>query len=598
MNQIISNGIKIFILIETLYFLFCSSSIIFNNNYIFQLIIEYFILIFLILILKKRANLTLNLLSTIFIFTYNLALNVQNTSLDYQQCFLTVTALDNSGKIGLIPSSTIYISIFYLILNFMISFFYYFVENGSYKKINKFIFSSMLITILIIYSFFTKAPFFSLFTTFYEYTTAGNVDKSTVNIEKLVNTQFITVNHESKYPFIKQKIYLDKIPFERTKNYVEKPNIIHFFIEGLSSRTVGCYNPNFSKLTPNIDKFSKISLLVKNYFSHTQATYRGIRGQLSSTYPSYGGSNAVGWATVSNEIPDMELLCLPHILNKNGYQTEMWAGCSQNEGLLALQCLKHFGFDGFYGLESLCPHENDSKSNLVPDRILFEKFIKRLKQNSNDIPFYIALYSTQTHSWIDSQSGDKRFDNGKSETLNTIHNLDFNFGTFLEYFLSSSFFQNTIIIFSSDHCHFPSEDYLDVVKDEEDYQPLFFDKIPLLIFDPTHKLHGQWDTGSFSSVDIVPSILHLLEFPNHPNHFMGHSLFDNDSYRGRDYVPFYGNQFLIHHKSKIRKTDWVYENHNCASLFKNAINYQRVIEKQNRLWNRKFDSMIKTKSSN
>ena len=348
-------------------------------------------------------------------------------------------------------------------------------------------------------------------------------------------------------------------------------------------------------MTPNIDEFAKKSLIVKNYFSHTQATYRGLRGQLSSIYPTYGGSNSVGWATASNGIPEMALLCLPHILNKNGYQTEMWAGCSQNEGLLEVQCLEHFGFDKFYGLESMHNHTNQSNINLVPDRTLFKNFVKRLEGNSDENPFYLALYSTQTHSWLNSQSGDKRFGDGASETLNTIHNLDFNFGIFLNYFFSSRFFQNTIIIFSTDHCHFPSEDFLDVVKNQEDYQPLFFDEIPLLIFDPTHNLPAQWNTGSYSSVDIAPSILHLLEFPNHPNHFLGRSIFDHDPYGVRDYIPFYGNQYLIYHKGKIRKDDWINSNHNGASLFKNAIDYQRVIEKQNRLWDRKFDPLIKTK---
>ena len=57
--------------------------------------------------------------------------------------------------------------------------------------------------------------------------------------------------------------------------------------------------------------------------------------------------------------------------------------------------------------------------------------------------------------------------------------------------------------------------------------PLTESKVPLLILDPTHELPNVYDAGVRSSIDLAPSLLHLLGFPRkRANSFLGTSLFE------------------------------------------------------------------------
>ena len=111
-------------------------------------------------------------------------LNVQNTSLVYQKCFLTVTAIDNVDKVGLLPSSTIYISTFCLLSNLVISIFY-FLKKSDVIIYKKNYLRSIFIILLIIYPFFRSVPFLSFLKTVYDYTDAGNVNNTKINLKEL-----------------------------------------------------------------------------------------------------------------------------------------------------------------------------------------------------------------------------------------------------------------------------------------------------------------------------------------------------------------------------------------------------------------------------
>jgi len=62
-------------------------------------------------------------------------------------------------------------------------------------------------------------------------------------------------------------------------------NVIVFFVEALSARKLSRYGGAFPDLTPNLNAFALGALKINNYFSHTQTTFPGIRGQLCSMFP-------------------------------------------------------------------------------------------------------------------------------------------------------------------------------------------------------------------------------------------------------------------------------------------------------------------------
>ena len=62
----------------------------------------------------------------------------------------------------------------------------------------------------------------------------------------------------------------------------EDMNLIVIFTEGLGEVVLDS-NDKYAGLTPNLLKFKKESYDFKNYYNHTAATYKGIRGQLFSS---------------------------------------------------------------------------------------------------------------------------------------------------------------------------------------------------------------------------------------------------------------------------------------------------------------------------
>src|SRR3546814_4439619 len=60
----------------------------------------------------------------------------------------------------------------------------------------------------------------------------------------------------------------------------------------------------------------------------------------------------------------------------------------------------------------------------------------------------------------------EKYGDGSNHSLNTIHNLDAQFGRFYRWFARSRYADNTLLIFTSDHAHYPEPSYVQVARDE------------------------------------------------------------------------------------------------------------------------------------
>lgn len=333
------------------------------------------------------------------------------------------------------------------------------------------------------------------------------------------------------YPFMKDWVYKTDLVFARTNYKVTNPNVIIIFTEGTSARLLGCYGGRFPELTPNIDDFSQSGMLVKNYFNHTAATFRGTHGQLASCYPRYGGFEKGGWAMdgAASSLSMRKYQTLPNVLN-NTYDTIFISPHVKSDPYTDMaQMLK---FKQIYvrdDMQNILGYEPSLASESIKDNDMYKSIIQLLKQRSTNKPFLLAFYTFGTHADLDvSEDGVVYNEWIKSNaSLNTIHNCDAAFGAFWNYFLSSPYKDNTIIIFTADHAHFHDKAYLEAVDDEEDYKKIFFDKIPLIIYDPIHQLPHEFDANDSTSLDLTPTVLQLLDINNVENSFMGKSIFDS-----------------------------------------------------------------------
>lgn len=354
----------------------------------------------------------------------------------------------------------------------------------------------------------------------------------------------------------------------------ERPNVIVIFAEGVSARTIQPYSQKFPQISPNIESFAKSSIRINNYYNHTFATYRGLSGQHCSSFPH------------NRLLQSTEYRCLSHILNDYDYSTEFMISQSRSETYLD-EMLSKLGFTTIYAFEDLADEDTENELLRISDQALFEKLITNLKHREaqQTKPFYIGLYTFETHTGVRLGESGMRYPqierDENSYVLDTIYNLDSAFGKFWQYFQKSPFAKNTIVVFTSDHAHFPDANYRSFWTSKERYTPVFVDRIPLIIHSPFHQQDREFELKHGSSLDFAPTLLDLLGIKNYQSAFFGQSLFR----AGNRMVPVaMGNQDMWYINNG---TPWLLDenqtNPNYATMSQ-LIKRTQALELNDRLW--------------
>ena len=219
---------------------------------------------------------------------------------------------------------------------------------------------------------------------------------------------------------------------------------------------------------------------------------------------------------------------LPKLLNSK-YHTVFLSPHKKEDPYTDL--LENLGFSTIYSLEDINHLYLNNEAKLfhasIKDEDMYlslQKFMEKYKKSK---PFFVSMYTLDTHTGIGLPEGVEKSSHGLGnvESLNSLHHLDKAFGTFWKWFTHSDYKNNTIIIFTSDHAHFQDKNYVNIVKSDSDYKRVFFDRIPLLIYDPTHVLPKTFDANDRTSLDLTPTICHMLEKQG-KNGFLGNSIFE------------------------------------------------------------------------
>ncbi|HTV85944.1 MAG TPA: LTA synthase family protein [Dyella sp.] len=335
-----------------------------------------------------------------------------------------------------------------------------------------------------------------------------------------------------RFPLEKSLIYDTPLPYQAKGVAGTRPNVIVIFSEGVSARLLGCYGGKYPGLTPNIDRLASVSMRVIDYYNHTAATYRGLRGQMVSGYPQAGGDDDKTQATDAATMASLSIQyrSVPMMLKQEHYNTYFISPHYNRVGLNDL--LRSLGFDKVYSFE-------DVSRTVLPGNKLYyvegalsdddefgalRALMTRGELNGKDRPFFMGLYNFGTHAFIDIMPNGAKYGDGGNSALNKLHNFDHALGAFLDYFFASPYAKNTILVLTADHATYPDQDYRAVAGDG--YKPLLVDRIPLIIYDPTHKLPAILDARARTSIDLAPTLMQLLGIQKETNSFLGTSLFE------------------------------------------------------------------------
>lgn len=332
------------------------------------------------------------------------------------------------------------------------------------------------------------------------------------------------------FPFLKDFVNRSSLPFPASRPQ-PAPNVVVLFLEGTSARLLEAYGGQYPGLTPNISRMARQSMVVDNYFNHTAATFRGLQGQLTSGFPRYGGADhGDGWVEGHAEAyAKRSYSTLAGVLEGKGYRSVFFSPHKRSDALTRLI--------GMLGFDEIFTRERSSKQLLddiqlpnrgsLTDHDQFQALMTYMQRHRDDPqPLFIGLYNIGTHAFLDVDKRGVSYGDGDNISLNTLHNLDVQFGRFYDAFMASDFADDTLLIVTADHAHYPGPPYVQAVGEAKDYAPFFIDRIPLLIHAPWLQLPARFDAHNRTSLDFTPTVLQLLGIEQVRNSFVGRSIFD------------------------------------------------------------------------
>ncbi|MDR0921029.1 MAG: LTA synthase family protein [Lactobacillales bacterium] len=341
---------------------------------------------------------------------------------------------------------------------------------------------------------------------------AGTIES--IIIEKYNTNLYSRLENTKARKAFKRDFIADGVT--RPEELPEQPNVIVIFTEGLSKELID--TDKVENLMPNLAALEQESLSFENYFNHTAATYRGLRGQL---YSSYQHPDGVG-NTITAEKGG--IISIVDVLKAQGYYSEFINSEPTNKDFTKyLNSLKY----------------NKVVSKKVDRNVTDKEMFKLLEKKAETIeqPFFLSMYNIGTHHGFESP--DVKYGDGKSDVLNKFHNYDAQFGKFFEEFKKSDLAKNTILILTADHATFPSPEFKQAISSD---QTDFIAPIPLMIY-YDGVVPQKIDAQSRNSLDLTPTILDLLDVQQVNNYFLGNSLFQNEEVDAFERVSAIGDNF-------------------------------------------------------
>lgn len=324
------------------------------------------------------------------------------------------------------------------------------------------------------------------------------------NNKKLFNQKnyFPLKEAAERVPFIQQ------YPSTGEKKY----NVVLFILESFSRAYLEKGN-TYKVHTPFLDTLMANSFYCTNAYANGSFSVSGIQAILA-------GIPAIYDYNIENSPYYMNFTRgMPAVFKERGYGTYFYYGAGKD----------HFGLEKFsrrLGIDhyiSGASYNNQAEHNRVwgiNDSAFFQFTVKEM--NAQPQPFFTTVYNLSSHyPYTIPQQYNNRFPKGNSAAAQSISFVDRALQRFFEQAKKSSWYNNSIFVFVSDHWN--KEDRTVNADGSGRFQ------IPLFIYKPDGSLKQQF-TSVTDQVSIFPTLMQLTGYPNKFTSF-GKSMLDADTAR-------------------------------------------------------------------
>lgn len=342
----------------------------------------------------------------------------------------------------------------------------------------------------------------------------------------VLNTPFtlITTAHKTGYkdPGFFAKEELDSI-FNPIRNIhpkggeMNRMNVVVFLMESFSMEYTGFFNKdkdggNYQGYTPFLD-----SLLSKSY-SFEYGFANGMRS-VDCMPASFAGIpryfDPFCYFIYSNNA----LQGLPAMLKEEGYTTAFFHG-APNTTLGFKSFTNSIGFETYYGMDEYEHKEDFDGTWAIFDEPYLQYFARESDRIANEgQPFFLTVFTASSHEPFTIPEEHKgTFTRGDIPMHKSISYADYSIQQYFEQVKDKSWFNNTIFVFTADHCGVSYRD------DYNNEMGRFL--IPIFFYTPGGQLPVMYDTTRLiQQTDITPTLLGLLNYQK-PFFSFGKDVFD------------------------------------------------------------------------
>ncbi|HEY7531836.1 MAG TPA: LTA synthase family protein, partial [Nitrospiraceae bacterium] len=301
-----------------------------------------------------------------------------------------------------------------------------------------------------------------------------------------------------KYPLVRTQHAQSGIRFNKPAN------VLLLFIEALDRRFLG-RTVNGIRVTPFLDRLKDQSLFVENFFANGGQTARGLFATFCSYYPRRG------LATMKTRYTH-DFLCLPEVLSKAGYHTEMVIGFDRDlnrlQVFLSRNGMQHILDESDFPPGS--PRMGAAASLGFPDGALFDVVQERINNlQAAKRPFLLAAMTLTTHHPFHVPSGHPEVDALRANPdgyLMALRYLDLELERFFSTLRDKGLLHNTVVFMFGDHGRHEHVGDTAIEKQVGHFlTPLYLWMDDSLRTPATY--HPRSVTTVASQVDITPTIL-------------------------------------------------------------------------------------------
>ena len=304
-------------------------------------------------------------------------------------------------------------------------------------------------------------------------------------------------------------------------------NVVVVMMESMSARFVGACGAKES-FTPSLDAIAEDGISFDRTLSAGTHTHQGIFA-IQLGFPNLPGFETLMESSVANQ----HFMSAAEIFQNRGYQTMFLYN-----GNFAWDNMRGFfqkqGVESFVGREQMQDDaEYVDEVWGVSDADVFKRANREFERMSKEGPFYATIMTLSNHApfQVPPVPGASPV-TGHGELdirLNALRYADYAIGKFVEEAKTLSYYKDTLFVFIGDHgFHVPPA--LTEVH-------LLYHHVPLIFYAPGLTDRRGVDHRLATHMNIVPSILGLLNITDSQHASWGRSLF-NDSFPDENFIVF------------------------------------------------------------